>query len=61
MPASNARYSTGELPVYSTPATYTSPSEVEGYGDTYSETGYTETAYTETYDDATGTTSTGGV
>jgi hypothetical protein len=61
MPASNARYSTGELPVYTTPGTYTSSSEVEGYGDTYAETGYAETAYTETYDDATGTTSTGGV
>jgi len=63
MPASNARYSTGELPVYTSPGTYASTSSgtVEGYGDTYTETGYTDAGYTETYDDATGTTHTGGV
>jgi hypothetical protein len=61
VPASDVRYSSGQLPAYTTGGTSSSMSPgatpVEGYEETYTERVYTEGAY----DDGTGATYTGGV
>jgi hypothetical protein len=61
VPASDVRYSSGQLPAYSTSQTASSMSPagrpIEGYEETYTETVLTESGY----DDATGATYPGGV